>query len=628
MTVLHTSIGQLLVNDALPEELRDYSRVLDSKGTTALLQSVAEKYPEEYDQISRHLLDIGSETASRTGGYSFGLHHLATPKSVNNLRAETNHLVHATLSDPSMTQEEKDAAIVDIGRRARKATEAAVMEAGRASKNPLVGQVDSGARGKPANVADLSGMIGVVGDHHQDPIPIPILHSYSEGLNPAEHFAGTFGARDNLVGLKLGIMAGGAFAKQLIQSGHRLVVTGDDDLENPHLPGRGLPVDTADPDNEGALLSHPVAGYARDTVLTPKVLKDLRAAGAERIVIRSPIAGGSKDGGLLAKDVGMRGKSLEPTGSMIGITDSQSVGEGIAQQALDTKHRSSGAAGGGLSGIKAFNYMINPPKASENWAAHAKTGGRVQLVRPHEAGGHLVVVDGVKHRVAPGQDPIVAPGDDIEPGDALSNGLPNPREIVQHKGIGEGRRYWVGRFREAMADAGLPVKRRILEVIARGLINHVNLTDEVGPHAPGDVVPYDELERDYEPRPGHRAAKPRSSVGKYLERPVLHYTVGTRVTPSVAKEMDSFGVKDVLTHPDPPPFEPQFLGAQYNLTRDPDWMTRQLGTRLEAGFLEATHRARTSDPEGTSYVPSMARLADFGEHGLTKEPKPPQEPKL
>jgi len=45
MATLKTTIGQLVVNHGLPEDLRDYSRVLDKKGLEKLLQTVAEKHP-------------------------------------------------------------------------------------------------------------------------------------------------------------------------------------------------------------------------------------------------------------------------------------------------------------------------------------------------------------------------------------------------------------------------------------------------------------------------------------------------------------------------------------------------------------------------------------------------------
>ena len=39
------TVGQFLVNETLPEELRDYERVLDKKSMTSLLQEVIEAHP-------------------------------------------------------------------------------------------------------------------------------------------------------------------------------------------------------------------------------------------------------------------------------------------------------------------------------------------------------------------------------------------------------------------------------------------------------------------------------------------------------------------------------------------------------------------------------------------------------
>ena len=51
--MLRTTLGSLLVNEALPVEMRDYSgaRKLDSKGVKALLQEIAEKHPEAFEHI-------------------------------------------------------------------------------------------------------------------------------------------------------------------------------------------------------------------------------------------------------------------------------------------------------------------------------------------------------------------------------------------------------------------------------------------------------------------------------------------------------------------------------------------------------------------------------------------------
>jgi DNA-directed RNA polymerase subunit beta' len=80
--MLKTTAGQLLINEALPEDLRDYARKLDKKGVKALFQKVQEKYPDKYREIAKSLSDVGHRVATESGGYSFGLSALRiTPKA-------------------------------------------------------------------------------------------------------------------------------------------------------------------------------------------------------------------------------------------------------------------------------------------------------------------------------------------------------------------------------------------------------------------------------------------------------------------------------------------------------------------------------------------------------------------
>jgi replicative DNA helicase len=47
-------------------------------------------------------------------------------------------------------------------------------------------------------------------------------------------------------------------------------------------------------------------GLPRNTVLTPKILKALEAKGIAKLLVRSPLVGGPPQGGVLARDVGVR----------------------------------------------------------------------------------------------------------------------------------------------------------------------------------------------------------------------------------------------------------------------------------------------------------------------------------
>lgn len=110
--------------------------------------------------------------------------------------------------------------------------------------------------------------------------------------------------------------------------------------------------------------------------------------------------------------------------------------------------------------------------------------------------------------------------------------------------------------------------------------------------------------------------------GFYLEKPVLHYTIGTKLRPSVLKELESFGVKEVCAHKDPPPFEPEMIRGMAHVANDPDWATRLLGGYQQNSLLEGARRGSTSNTEGTSFVPALALGGvDFGRRGAIAKPQ-------
>ena len=223
-------------------------------------------------------------------------------------------------------------------------------------------------------------------------------------------------------------------------------------------------------------------------------------------------------------------------------------------------------------------------------------------------------INGIKHYIAldHGQEvpATVKVGDEIEAGDTISEGIPNPAQIVKYKGIGEGRRAFVNQFNNALKNAGQNVHRRNLEVLSRGLINYVKLTDELGDYAPDDILPYAMVASQWEPRQGSLTNAPKALEGYYLEKPVLHYTIGTKIRPSVIKELNDFGIKKVVAHKDPPPWEPEMIRGMSHVSNDPDWGTRLLGGYQKESLLEAARRGATSFTEGTSYVPALA-FGDF-----------------
>lgn len=621
--MLETTVGQLLVNDALPEELRDYNRTLDKKGVASLYHKLATQHPEKYREVAKKLSDIARHESQRFGGFSFGLAHLQKSRAAADLRNRLAARIDQLVDDDRTDDKQREDAIVRLAGEQMNVQRDKVYDESIAEKNPLALQVLSGSKGSKVNLASIRGSDMLYVDHRDRVVPVPVLRSYAEGLTPWEYWAGSYGARKGTVELKLNTAQAGYFGKVLGQASHRLVVT---DLDGDGEPDtvRGLPVETDDPDNEGALLAHDIGPYKRNTVLTPKILKHLSQKGHKRILVRSPTIGGSPDGGVYARDVGVREHGVLPgRGENPGMAAAQSLSEVLTQSSISSKH-TGGVAGEGkaVSGFSYIESQVQVPKHIRGGATHSEVDGVVGKIEPAPAGGSYVYVNGEQHYVSADNPLKVKTGDRVEAGDVLSDGVPNPSHVVKHKGIGEGRRYFVKAFQQAMASGGIRAHRRNVELLARGLINHVRLTDELDRYVPEDVVPYSTLEHIYNPRTGAQTLKPSMAAGKYLEKPVLHYTIGTPLRPSVIRDLDEFGVKDVTVHNDPPPFQAEMIRGMDTLANDPDWMTRFYGSGLKKSLLRGVQRGAVSDEQGTSFVPSLARSVDFGRSGAVHKPEP------
>ena len=627
--ITRSTVGKLMIEDALPESMRGRNTVFNKSSLQTLLRELADKHPDKYVEVSQKLANIGRQVATETGGFSFGLGALTQTAGAKATLAEIKGKVKKLLANPYLTDKQRNELVIKtVGGYQQKLMDDVYTDS-LAEKNPIAMQIMSGSRGNKMNLASLRGADLLYEDHRGDIIPVPVLKSYSQGLTPAEYWAGTYGARKGVIATKFATADAGFFGKQLNQVAHRLAVVDQDDPRQ-DLGVRGLPVDTDDMDNEGALLAFDFGGYKRNTVLTPKILKDLKARKFDRILVRSPMTGGSPDGGVYARDVGVRERGTLPgRGEMVGMTAAQAIAEPISQGQLGSKH-SGGVAGQEktVGGFQYINQLIQVPKTFKGGAAHTLVDGRVQKIEDAPAGGKYVFINDKPQYVGHGFDINVKPGDEVEAGDVISEGMPNPSIITEHKGIGEGRKYFVKAFKESMGSMGLRSHRRNIELIGRGLIDHVRMTEEYGDHVPDDVIPYSTLEHGYKPREGFQTIEPSRALNKYLEKPVLHYSIGTKVRPSMLKDMTYFGIKDVTVHDKPAPFQPEMIRAMYNLHHDPDWMTRMYGSGLKSSLLDATHRGSTSSATGTSFVPGLARTVDFGRVGLIQQPKTGVKPDL
>lgn len=415
---------------------------------------------------------------------------------------------------------------------------------------------------------------------------------------------------------KIATAQGGAFGKLLSQSANNQVVVTDD-----CGGANGVPMPLDDDDNLGAVLAHKAGRYPAGTVLTKSVLSDLRKdKKLDEIVIRSPMTCGCKSG-VCAKCAGIRETGgFPPIGYNLGTNAASAFAERITQGSLNVKH--SGRMGEGssrYSGFGMFTSLAKVPKVYPDKAILASVDGEVTEIKDAPQGGKYVVMnDGSsekEHYVSPGYKILVKPGDQLESGDQLSDGVINPAELVEYKGIGEARKYWAQRFIQGFRDSGMKGNRRNAEVLAKTLINNVELEDEDEAGLPGDVTTYTKWAYSYKPRKDTKVLKPDQARNMYLEQPVLHYTIGTRLTPSVIKTLKKFGQDKIFVNANKPNVRAfmQSVVAS-NAVRD-DWIARLGTTYLKDRLEEDVQRGAKSYLHTTEPNPGLAKGVEFGTWG-------------
>lgn len=617
MTMRGTA-GQLAVNSILPEDMRDYARVLDAKGIDEVARTLAERHPDKYRDVMHKLSKLGGDTSYYEGN-SFGLRHLTTSAVAKKHVGSVRKAIRQIAGMKGLTREQRQDLIYKAVGKISGSLGSDVMAEALENDNPIAVWANSGARGKMTELNQMIGAPLLVTDSRGKPVPIPVLKNYSDGVDAAELFATAPGVRHGYTQLKLGTPKSGYFGKQLANLAHKLLVSDEEPPE-----GVGYEVDTSDPDNEGAVLARDYGDYKRGAILSPRMLKKLRSQ-HEKILVHSPIASPALNG-IPRVAVGLREKGVIPgKGENVGIPAAQAVSEPLSQAMISSKHLGGIVAAGGAKGTSVetqsaftkFERMANIPKSYGEYAPTLEADGVVEKIYEAPQGGQYVTVAGKDYWVPRGQELKVKRGDMLEAGDVLSDGLPNMSMVARHKGIGEGRRKVVEYARDILKGGNVKHNRRNLEILARGMLNHVKITstDQRLGYLPDDTVEYDKLAATYTPRPGSKLMDIGMAGGQYLEAPVMHYSIGTRITPNVAKHLKASGVAQVHAHKDVPEFEPDMQRAVDSLAADEDWMVNMAGFNLERNFQKGLQAGKGTRLGGPSYIPDMARGVDFQNFG-------------
>jgi DNA-directed RNA polymerase subunit beta' len=585
-----TTLGRHLVDKTLPEKWRGRG-VLTKGSLNDLLVGVAKESPDKYPNVVTNLKRLGDELAT-LDGISVGLDDIA-PKHAERDAALKPH-VDAFRKATNTADKEK----------ALSAAQNAMLELAKKHPGTMGEMVRSGGRGNAAQLMRAVGAPVMVRDSKGKIVPWLIDKSFSEGLKPADAWVAGGEARVNAVLSNISVVEPGDLAKILVNNmSDQLVTTIDCGTKN------GISMLGTDP--------HIIDRYEAGTnrLITPQVASQLSASG-KSVTVRSPMTCEAAHG-VCQKCQGLSPTgSLHPIGTNVGVRAAQALSEPLTQFSLNAKHGGRVAKVDDekrLEGIKGVRALLEIPTSFAHKAVLAGRDGVVTTINAAPQGGHYVSIDDERHYVPPDHRVLVGIGQSTYAGDALSDGVPKPDEIVRYKGLGDGRRYLVDALSDVYKRSGSEIDKRHLETLAKSVLNHVQITDP-GPNdafIKGDIVDYNKFHAALAAT--RRRVPIADAHGETLADGVLHYTAGTAVTPTIAQHLERNGVTSVSIADGGPRALPVMRPASRTPLLNPDWMARLAHRYLKESLLAGIHRGDVSNLHGASPVPAYVAGTEFGQ---------------
>ena len=603
-----TTLGRQLVKQALPAKYKSFvDQPLTAKRQKELTTALAKEDPDAYIDTLQKLNDIGQRVVSVYGkDTTITLDDVDAGAKLKNTSAKLKELIRATINRKDLTPQEKQQKVIQLGYKYSAKMKQLGVEDANARKTGLANQIASGSRGNPVQLMQLIVGDMMMKDAMNRDIPYLAMMPYVEGDSPLAYWASAMSGRKSTYDVQAATGRVGYLSKQATNTTHSTPIS----TQDCGTTDTGVPVKAADTENIASVLLYPWKQYKAGTPITQDMIA--QADDDQEIIIRSPITC-KAHGGVCAKCAGIQQNGKFPAiGTYVALNSVKSFVEPLTQAGISSKH------GSGMGGVKnqdpegedqptgfdSVQRMLLAPKVFPGGAVLSSVDGRVTQIRKAPQGGHFITVGSTTIYSPVARTVTAKVGDVVEAGDMLTNGVPNPMQIVKYKGIGQGRHYFTKKLAQILPKAGAGTLRRNLEQFSRAMINKVRITDQdgYGGYYPGDLVDYDDIQDKWVPRDDSKQLPVKDAKGQYLQKPALYYSIGTRITPSVMKKLQQYGVKSIVTNQAPPPFEPQFVPSKQFVLQDKNWLPRLSGQRLRDSIFDAARKGITDRYDSHSFV--------------------------
>jgi len=358
--IINTTVGRVILNDALPKEMPYVNGLLKKKGLQQVVQSCYLKFGlEKTVEMLDSLKDLGFLYATKSG-LSIGIDDLIVPAEKEALIASARQeviRVEQQYLEGAITNGERYNKVIaiwsDVTERIadKMFSGMQAMDKEGTNFNPVYVMADSGARGSKQQIRQLAGMRGLMAKPSGEIIETPITSNFREGLTVLQYFISTHGARKGLADTALKTADSGYLTRRLVDVAQDVIISELDcgtldGIEAQAIVEGGETIEPLRDRIMGRVTLERVADpFTDETIveasqeITEELASATQEAGIERVKIRSVLTCESRRG-VCAKCYGRdlaTGRLVE-LGQAVGVIAAQSIGEPGTQLTMRTFH--------------------------------------------------------------------------------------------------------------------------------------------------------------------------------------------------------------------------------------------------------------------------------------------------
>ena len=359
--IIATTVGRVVFNSRLPDELPFVNGLLKKKGLGQLVQYcyLKQGVAKTVEMLDR-LKQVGFGYATRSG-LSIGIDDLVVPAEKASMLEKANDevvRVEQQYLEGAITNGERYNKVIAIWSEVTEKVADEMFGAmdGLADDgrdfNAVYVMADSGARGSKQQIRQLAGMRGLMAKPSGEIIEVPITSNFREGLTVQQYFISTHGARKGLADTALKTADSGYLTRRLVDVAQDVIISeldcgATDGIESSAIVDSGEIIEPLRDRIVGRVaLDDVVDPHASDDVIVSAnglIDEDLAAriedSGVEKVKIRSVLTCAARRG-VCAKCYGrdLGTGELVELGLAVGVVAAQSIGEPGTQLTMRTFH--------------------------------------------------------------------------------------------------------------------------------------------------------------------------------------------------------------------------------------------------------------------------------------------------